>query len=248
MAVRRTLVAPDELDSLNQLQKLLGYPFRDLALLRQALCHKSAEFKPPSKISAHNERLEFLGDRVLGLVIAETLFHRAPAENEGKLARRLTTLVNQAVLAEIARDLALPNFLVVGKAAQGDQVTLRDGPLSDALEAIIGAIWLDGGLVAAKKFITTHWHNYLDEKTSDRRDAKTQLQEWAMARGLALPHYAEHKRIGPDHAPQFVVAASLPGFDPVLGQGSNKKRAEKAAAEALYRQVSLKKSNQPLNE
>ena len=187
MAVRRPLVAPDEPHSLKNLQKLLHYSFRDNSLLSQALCHKSAVSPKQDKISSSNERLEFLGDRVLGLVIADLLYQRAPQENEGRLARRLTALVNQDVLAAIARKLCLPDYLNVGKAALTDQIAARDGPLSDALEAIIGAIWIDGGIAPAKAFITKHWQDYLGEKTTDRRDAKSRLQEWAMARGLPLP-------------------------------------------------------------
>jgi ribonuclease III len=213
-----------------QLEAQLGYNFTNARLLELALTHRSLTREGNA---ASNQRLEFLGDAVLGLVIAEMLYALFPGEAEGDLSKRLVSLVNGEQLAVIAQTLHLGDYLHVsgGEAEQGG----RENPsnLEDALEALLGAIYLDGGLDAAKAVITRYWGDYATALKSPPKDPKTTLQEWAQARGLPLPEYALISSDGPSHAPLFVVEVRVEGIAPLRAEAGVKKTAERLAAEKL---------------
>jgi ribonuclease-3 len=215
------------------LAQKLGHRFQNATLLRQALTHPSAAGpRAPSY-----ERLEFLGDRVVGLIIADLLFQRFPGEAEGALARRHAALVRRETLAEVAEALALGDHVIFARgereAGTGDNPAI----LADAMEAVIGALYLDGGLAAARGFVVPFWTPLMEADGTPPQDAKTALQEWAQGRGLPLPTYREVDRQGPDHAPRFTVEAAVEGEAPARGRGSSKRLAEQAAAEDLLARV-----------
>lgn len=208
---------------------ILAHQFSDLGLLERALTHPSAAPRERD----HYERLEFLGDRVLGLVMAEWLFQRFPNEHEGELARRFAGLVSRESLAEVSQVIGLGRFLRLAKGEEG--AGERDNPalLANACEAVIAALYLDGGLEPARRFITRHWESLVAADRRPPREAKTALQEWAQARGLPLPHYEETDRQGPPHDPIFTIAVAVQGFEPEVAVGRSKRSAEQTAARAL---------------
>lgn len=216
------------------LEERLGYHFQDRQLLRCALSHASA-IDLPNRIRHSYERLEFLGDRVLGLVIAECLFNAHPGEAEGALARRFNALVRRETCAEIASALDLGSAMILGEAEARSGGRSKETLLADMCEALIAALYLDGGFAAAKNFIHAHWIPRLNQKTADRRDPKTALQEWAQQSGYDLPVYTLVGRSGPDHAPTFTICVTLTGLEPEAGIGSSKRIAEQSAAEAFLR-------------
>ncbi len=220
----------------------LGYDFKRPGLLAEALVHRSALDRQPDLKAAHphgNERLEFLGDRVLALAMADLLLKRFPGEAEGDMARRLAALVQESTLAEIAREIGLGPDIVLGESERhsGD---VRPAILADALEAVLGAIFLDAGFEAAAGRVRTLWGDRLDSHATSRRDPKTALQEWAQGRKLALPSYREVGREGPAHAPLFVIEVSVKGHEAVQGRGASKREAESAAARVLLERVTSK--------
>jgi ribonuclease-3 len=205
----------------------LGYSFRNTALLGLALTH------PSLGKTTSNQRLEFLGDAVLGLVITEMLYQLYPNEQEGELARRLASLVRGETLTAIAGELKLGDGLQLSasEAASGGRGAASN--LEDALEAIIGAIYLDGGLEAARNFILPHWKSRADNVVTPPKDPKTALQEWAQGRSLSVPSYVVIEQSGPAHAPQFTVEATVEGHAPQRATGANKRAAEQEAAKKL---------------
>lgn len=211
----------------------LGYVFRNEQLFDQALTHASGA---KSKISGSNERLEFLGDRVLGLVVAQLLFERHDDLPEGDLARMLNTLVRRQTCANIGKRLGIPDALIMaGKGAK--RTTVTDNIVGDACEALIAAVYLDGGLEAARKVIAQHWAGFLEQAPDLRKDAKSSLQEWAAARSLAVPSYETIAMTGPDHAPEFKVELTVEGREPAQGVSYTRRTAEQvAAAEFLRRE------------
>ena len=209
----------------------LGHEFADRALLTEALTHSSATGRDRGRRS--NERLEFLGDRVLGLVIADLLIALYPGEGEGDLSRRHAALVRRETLAEVAADLGAARWLVVGRSEEEAGGRANPALLANVVEALIGALYLDGGLGAAKRFIRQHWLPRLQSMAVPPRDAKTSLQEWAQSRGLGLPIYEVAAVAGPAHAPRFDVSVSLSGFPPGRAIAGSKRAAEQAAAEEL---------------
>ncbi|KAA5604597.1 ribonuclease III [Roseospira marina] len=215
-------------DSLAPLESRLGHTFGDATLLAQALTHGSAGGGPRSY-----ERLEFLGDRVLSLVVAHMLFTRFPAEPEGALARRHTALVRAETLARVARNLGLPALMRLsrGEADLGG----RENPalLCDVCEAVLGALYLDGGYASVDRFIRATWAPLMEENPAPPKDAKTALQEWAQGRGLPLPVYETVATAGPAHAPLFTVAARVEGHDAATAEGPSKRQAEQRAAARL---------------
>ncbi|MBS0643559.1 MAG: ribonuclease III [Acetobacteraceae bacterium] len=217
-------------------EDLLGYSFKRPALLREALTHRSA-IHGHGRSHGSNERLEFIGDRVLGLVMAEWLAERFPREQEGELGRRLAHLVSQPVLAAVAEGMGIAGALSVAPGEARAGVKKRATVLADALEATLGALYLDGGLDVARTFIRRAWNNTMVEQAAPPKDAKTALQEWAQKRGLDLPTYTVTSRSGPPHAPEFTVTVSV-GAMSGMGTGSSKRAAEQLAAEALFTQVS----------
>ena len=210
------------------LEDKLGHRFADPALLKRALTHASAAS------SLSNERLEFLGDRVLGLVVAETLHARYPHESEGKLTVKLHALVRAEACAKVAEAVGLPAYVHLA-GPSFDNARARAAILSDVCEAVIAALYLDGGMTASRAFIEHHWAEMFDDpgQGAEMRDAKTRLQEWAQGRGLPAPAYRETGRIGPAHAPHFVIEVSVEGMAPETGEGGSKREAEQDAAAKL---------------
>jgi len=213
-----------------KLQVRLGYSFADVGLLERALSHSSA-ISPGKRIEQSYQRLEFLGDRVLGLVVADMLYARFPKSNEGELSRTLNTLVRKETCADIARKLDLGKELILGESEARTGGAEKDAILGDVTEAIIGAIFLDGGLEPASDFIRRYFTQFLADGQANRADAKTTLQEWAQARGLEPPAYLQVERRGPDHAPEFTIAVEVAGFERIDATGPSKKIAEHKAAE-----------------
>ena len=210
----------------------LGYRFADPSLLALALTHASARGADPA-LTVSNERLEFLGDRVLGLVIADLLYRRFPEDSEGGLAQRHAALVSRPTLSRVAVRLQLSPSIVASRSEREAGGTSSPGILADTLEAIIGALYLDAGLGAAAGFIERNWSELISGALTPPKDPKTELQEWAQARGIGLPVYREVERRGPPHAPEFSIEVSLPGVGAVAASGSSKRTAEQAAAERL---------------
>jgi ribonuclease III len=217
---------------LDELARLLGHVFSDRRILEQALTHSSAA-------TAANpdtyQRLEFLGDRVLGLVVADMVFEAFPDADEGELSRRLTLMVRRETCAAVARDIGLGGFVQLGGGEAQSGGRSKEAILADVCEAVIGALYRDGGLPAARQFVETHWALRMRDTAPRLKDAKTALQEWAHAQGLEIPSYAEVERAGPDHEPVFTISVTIPGLAPAMASGGSKRIAEQAAAERLLR-------------
>jgi ribonuclease-3 len=227
-------------NDLTELAQRLGHAFAQPALLREALTHPSAATRLPDGTGDNSyQRLEFLGDRVLSLVIADLLLHRFPGEAEGPLALRHVDLVRRETLADVGRNLGLGRHLRLAKGEEAAGERDNPGLLADAAEAVIGALYLDGGLAAARAVIEAHWTPMLDAAGHPPQDAKTALQEWAQARALELPDYQEVERSGPAHEPVFIVEVSLAGQPAERGEGRSKRLAEQAAAERLLSRLSV---------
>jgi ribonuclease-3 len=214
----------------DRLEARLGYRFADKDLLERALTHSSA-VAPSRRLERSYQRLEFLGDRVLGLVVADMLYRRLPRANEGELSRALNALVRKETCAAIARDLELGDELVLGDSEARTGGARKDAILGDVAEALIGAVYCDGGLGRAFEVVERLFEDYVALAGTERADAKTTLQEWAQGRGLEPPLYAEVERKGPDHAPEFTIAVRLDGYAEVFASGPSKKLAEHRAAE-----------------
>jgi len=212
------------------LARALGHAFARPELLETALTHASAAGR--GGIASY-ERLEFLGDRVVGLVIADALMRRFPDEAEGDLARRLARMVDRDSMAEIAAGLELGAYMRLSAAELREESAGNRTVLADGLEAVIGAIYRDGGLEAARPVVERLWAGLLEASGAPPTDPKTWLQEWAQARALKLPRYRTVSREGPDHAPLFVVEVRVTGQAPVRAEGASKRAAERAAAAAM---------------
>lgn len=218
---------------LNNLIATLDYNFTEPTLLVAAVTHPSRLGLVRNSPEKTYQRLEFLGDRVLGLVIADMLWQRFPDEAEGDLAKRHAGLVREEALAEVAHQINLGQYLRLS-AGEADGGGRRNPTiLADVCEAVIGALFRDGGLPAARAFIERHWSARIDSCASPPREPKTALQEWAQARGLPLPSYLVVGRDGPAHNPSFVVEVEVQGFAPEKAEGSSKRLAEKTAAATL---------------
>ena len=213
--------------SLASLQEVLGYSFADPDLLAVATTHPSAVGTGSGGRSY--ERLEFLGDRVLGLVVADMLDAYLPQAPEGELSRRLNRLVSGDTCAAVAREMELAKHMRIS----GLKPTVS--MLGDACEAVLGAVYRDGGLPAASGVVERYWRPRLETMTGPMRDAKTELQEWAHRRGLQAPIYLQILRSGPDHAPEFEVEVSVDALPPGRGRGRSKREAEHEAASELLR-------------
>jgi ribonuclease III len=214
-----------------QCEETLGYKFKDAALLDRAMTHRSAAHGKSAAWS--NERLEFLGDRVLALVMVETLMERFPTAREGELAPRLNALVSRETCAIIGADLQLGRFLIVDKSERATGGASKPTLLANAVEAVIGAIYMDVGLEKSRKFILKHWVNMLKANEVRPRDPKSTLQEWAQGAGMPTPSYRHDRREGPDHAPVFTATVHVQGRDPAIGTGPSKQDAEREAAKAM---------------
>jgi ribonuclease III len=221
------------------LETRIGYRFGDSALLNSALTHISA-LKGPRNRAGSYQRLEFLGDHVLGLVISAMLFRAFPKADEGELSRRLADLVRKETCAEIAITIELGAAIRLGSSEINAGARKRPAILADVCEALIGAVYLDGGYAAADAVVERLWQMRMQAKSQPLRDPKTVLQEWAQARGLPTPAYREVARSGPDHDPVFRVAVQLPNFGPAEGSGRSKRAAEQAAAAAMLDREGVK--------
>jgi ribonuclease-3 len=232
--------------SAEELRHIIGYEFNRHELLEEALTHPSAlvperrRRRRPTPVKRDFERLEFLGDRVLGLLIADHLWRRFEGEPEGDLTRRHTHLVRREALVRVAETIGLGRYLVLSRAEATAGAAGNPGILADACEALIAAIYLDGGFEAASAFVRRFWEPLIDEMEEPPRDPKTALQEWVQARGLALPAYELVATSGPDHAPLFTVAAYVAGGDPATATASSKRSAEAKAAAILLDRLAAK--------
>jgi ribonuclease-3 len=213
------------------LSDALGHDFKRPDLLEQALTHPSAA------ATSTYERLEFLGDRVLGLVVADMVFHAYPQEAEGSLARRFAALVRKETLVRVAEDIGLGQHLHISRAEADQGGRGSRNLLADACEAVIGALFLDGGYDVARRFVERHWQPLMAEQLEPPQDTKTALQEWAQGQGLPLPAYRLIASEGPAHDPVFDIEVSLPAREPARGRGRSRRAAESDAAGALLRQL-----------
>jgi ribonuclease III len=232
--------------SAEELRHIIGYEFARHELLEEALTHASAlvperrRRRRPIPVKRDFERLEFLGDRVLGLVVADYLWRRFEGEPEGDLTRRHTHLVRREALVRVAETIGLGRHLVLSRAEATAGAASNPGILADACEAVIAAIYLDGGFEAASAFVRRFWEPLIEEMEEPPRDPKTALQEWVQARGLALPAYELVATSGPDHAPLFTVRANVAGGDPATATASSKRSAETKAAAMLLDRLAVK--------
>ena len=230
----KTQASPADLSAL---ERALGHSFRDRQLLVQATTHSAAGYGRAGAMD--NERLEFLGDRVLGLVMAQFLMEKFPKSNEGELGPRQAMLVRRDALAEVARAIDLGAYLVLaaGDAAAG----ARNHPkfLADATEAVIAALYLDGGLAVAERFIRQSWAEQVGAVSKKPVEPKTALQEWAQGHGRPLPSYSVVRSGGVAHDPVFEVKVEVKGLEPARAEGSSKRAAEKAAALAMLRRLGV---------
>lgn len=208
----------------------LGHEPKDVRLFELALTHAS--------LAAESyERLEFLGDRVLGMVIARALYDRYPNEPEGNLSKRFNALVDRATCAENGRIFGLPGFIRLGKQAREDGATQSDNVVGDVVESLIGALFLDGGIETAERFILQLWADDLSSQRRAPQHPKSALQELAAVRGVKAPVYAIVSQIGAHHAPRFTVKVSVSTLGEATAEGASKQEAETAAAAALLGQV-----------
>ncbi|NOC85722.1 MULTISPECIES: ribonuclease III [Ruegeria] len=215
-------------------QRRLGYEFKNPELLVRALTHGSVS----SSTRPDNQRLEFLGDRVLGLVMATALLEADKKASEGQLAPRFNALVRKEACADVARQIDLGAVLKLGRSEMLSGGRRKQALLGDAMEAVIAAIYRDAGFEAARDVILALWGDRIHKVEADARDAKTSLQEWAQARGQKPPSYVEIKRSGPDHAPIFTIAARLQDGTEAQATAGSKRQAEQAAAKALLERLS----------
>ena len=217
---------------IKEIEKILKYSFKKISLLETALTHKSFNN------NANNEKLEFLGDRVLGLVISEKLLNKFPNEKEGIIDKKFANLVNKKTCLLVARKINLKKFILLGSSHKklersADKIT------SDCLEAIVGAIYLDGGLRAVEKFILNFWEEFLLKSTITLIDSKTKLQEFSLKRFKELPKYVFYKKTGPQHRPLFKTEVQIPNSKKIIGIGSSKKNAQQNAAAKLLKILNI---------
>jgi ribonuclease-3 len=208
------------------LRETFGVAVKDEALFARALTHGSTG-------EADYQRLEFLGDRVLGLVIADMLYARFPDEPEGRLSHRLNSLVAGTTCAEIARQIAVQPHLRLGKQARDDGARESDNVLGDVMEGLVGALYLDSGMDAVRALVEKQWRPLLEAALTAPKHPKSELQEWCAANNRKVPHYEITAKEGPPHAMRFEVTVTIKGFDPVSATGNSKQAAETAAAEAF---------------
>lgn len=213
-------------DHIIEAEKCISYTFKDKALLQLALTHSSLG-------DTNYERLEFLGDRVLGLVIAEDIYKRFKEEQEGALARRLSALVRKETLAEVAIESGLGRFVLVSEHEKAGGDYENESVFADIVEAVLGAMYLDGGLDVCRAFIEMHWGDRLQTLKKPTADPKTALQEWLQARGMEIPEYVMIEKKGPDHSPEFTIEVRIEGIDPLSATGPSKKQAEKQVAKDM---------------
>ena len=218
--------------SLKELENIINYSFKNKGLLNKALTHKSFNNKN------NNEKLEFLGDRVLGLIISKKLLEKYPNENEGIIDKKFANLVNKKTCVKIAKKMNLKRFLYLGASHKSFERS-ADKIVSDSLEAIVGAIYLDGGLKLSEKFILNFWETYIDKSVITLIDSKTLLQEYSLKKFKILPKYTFFKKTGPQHKPLFKTEVEIPESKKITGEGSSKKKAQQNAASKLIKLLKI---------
>ncbi len=228
--------------ALADLEKKLNYSFKNPIFLEKALTHSSA-ISPAKRIEFSYQRLEFLGDRILGLVVADLLLKQFPNANEGELSRTLNALVRKETLAHVALGLSLGDYISLGESEAKSGGAKKEAILSDVLEAILGAVYCDGGHDKAYALVQKLFANMISSANEQGVDSKTFLQEWAQARKLAPPTYTEISRDGPDHSPIFTIEVSINGFEKFSASGSSKKLAEHSAAKKFLLEENIWKNN-----
>ncbi len=217
---------------INELEKIIKYNFKKPVLLEKALTHKSFDN------SINNEKLEFLGDRVLGLIISEKLLEKFPEEKEGIIDKKFANLVNKKTCLLIAKKINLKKFIQLGSSHKKLERS-ADKIISDCLEAIVGAIYLDGGLKSVEKFILIFWNEFLLKSTITLIDSKTKLQEFSLKKFKELPKYVFFKKTGPQHRPLFKTEVQIPNSKKIIGVGSSKKNAQQNAAAKLLKILNI---------
>ena len=219
-------------DQQKKLEKIINYKFKNKKLLIKSLIHKSYDN------NNNNEKLEFLGDRVLGLIISKKLIEIYPEEKEGIIDKKFANLVNKKTCSKISQKINLKEFMYLGSSHKSF-LSLTDKIVSDCLEALIGAIYLDGGFYFAEKFILNFWKDYLDKSTIPIIDAKTQLQEYSLKMFKVLPKYTFYKKKGPQHNPIFKTDVQIPNSKKIIGVGASKKSAQQNAASKLLKVLKI---------
>jgi ribonuclease III len=219
-------------DKIKDLEKIIKYSFKNTSMFTKSLTHKSFD-----SIN-NNEKLEFLGDRVLGLIISQKLLEKFPEEKEGIIDKKFANLVNKKTCFSIAKKLNLKKFIFLGVSHKKSERS-ADKIISDCLEAIVGAIYLDGGLKAAEKFILMFWEFHLNKSVVTLIDSKTRLQEYSLKKFKELPKYFFHKKIGPQHKPLFRTEVQIPNSKKISGTGSSKKNAQQNAAAKLLKVLNI---------
>jgi len=218
--------------NLKELQNIMGYNFKNQNLLELSLTHKSYDnFN-------NNEKLEFLGDRVLGLIISKKLLEIYPSEKEGIIDKKFANLVNKKTCSIIAKKMNINKFMLLGPSHKSLQRS-ADKILSDSLEALIGAIYLDSNIKSVEEFILKFWKKYLDESSVTLIDSKTLLQEYSLKKYKELPKYTFYKKIGPQHRPIFKTDVQIPNSKKIIGSGTSKKNAQQNAANKLLRSLEI---------
>mgnify|MGYP001409027837 CR=1 FL=1 len=215
-------------NSIKELEIILDYKFKNIDLLRQSLTHKSFDNEN------NNEKLEFLGDRVLGLIISKKLIETYPDEKEGIIDKKLSNLVNKKTCSNIAKKINIKKFIILGSSHKYLERS-AEKIMSDCLEALIGAIYLDTGFKYAEKFVLNFWKDSLDNSILPRIDSKTQLQEYSLKKFKKLPKYTFYKETGPQHRPLFKTDVEIPNTKKAIGTGTSKKNAQQNAARNLLR-------------
>ncbi len=214
---------------IENLEKILDYKYQNIGLLKQALTHSSVS----ADIDKNYERLEFLGDRVLGLTIAALLYKIFPHEPEGSLSQRHTALVCKETVAMIAKHLELDKFMIVAN----EEIRENENVLCDVCEAVIGSIYIDSDCDRAIEFVKVHWKDLIDKNVAPPKDAKTKLQEESHAKGYGAPVYKLEERKGSEHEPIFYISVDIEGLTPEIGKGKNKKLAEQEAAAKMLKKL-----------
>ncbi len=220
-------------DQQKELEKIINYKFKDKELLIKSLIHKSYDN------NNNNEKLEFLGDRVLGLIISKKLIEIYPEEKEGIIDKKFANLVNKKTCSKISQKINLKKFMYLGSSHKSFQ-SQTDKIISDCLEALIGGIYLDGGLDCAEKFIFNFWRDYLSNSVTPIVDAKTQLQEYSLKMFKVLPKYTFYKKKGPQHNPIFKTDVQIPNSKKIIGYGASKKGAQQNAANKLLKVLKIR--------
>jgi ribonuclease-3 len=216
---------------LKELEEILEYQFEDIHYLERAMTHSS------TNDDYNYQRLEFLGDRVLGLIMADALFREFKKENEGGLAKRHTALVQGATCFEMGQKINIGDFIILSNSEKEAGVHLNENIIADVVEAMIGAIYVDGGYEEAQRVVLKLWGNIIKTLEKAPQDPKTELQEWVQARNLDLPIYEIIDKQGPDHAPKFVIQLKIDGFDFVTAEGTSRRQTEKMAAKMMLKKL-----------